>query len=269
MNLRLFLALSLSCVGAANAPFTKLLLRDAVSAGAVSLDGSPVPLYVRRGSGANASNVILFFEGGGWCESDEDCGVRSQTALGSSLFNISTYASRDLLQSDCSVNPYFCEWSVAYAAYVDGASRSGDALAPVSVDVHGVNTTIFYRGARVLAATLAALLAPGGPGAGMPSLAAAPRLLLSGSSAGGLTTFLHADAIADAVRAVNPSVEVRAVPEVGFFIDGESVWKQQHIMTDVFSRVADFQNVTGGAAAQVNADCVAATPAAERWRCFM
>jgi hypothetical protein len=103
----------------------------------------------------------------------------------------------------------------------------------------------------------------------MPSLAAAPRLLLSGSSAGGLTTYLHADAIAAAVRAVNPGVDVRAVPEVGFFIDGASIWSGAHIMTGVFSRVAAFQNVTAGAPEHVNAACVAGTPAAERWRCFM
>ena len=264
------LALLLPALASASAApaaplFTKLLLSDAVSSGAVCLDGSPVPLYVRPGSGADAANMIVFFEGGGWCESDEDCAGRAGTALGSSKFTISTMNSRDLLSPNCTANPYFCNWSFAYAAYVDGASRSGDAAEPVTVG----GTTIFYRGARVLNASITALLAPGGVGAGMPSLAAAPRLLLSGSSAGGLTTYLHADAIAAAVRAVNPAVDVRAVPEVGFFIDGASIWAGEHIMTGVFARVAAFQNVTGGAAAHVNAACVAATPAAERWRCFM
>ena len=258
----------LACAAAAAgqvAGWTKLLLEDAVAEGAVCLDGSPVPLYVRPGSGADAANIILFFEGGGWAESPADAAARATTALGSSRFNISTYAARDLLQSNCTVNPTFCTWSVAYAAYVDGASRSGDAGAPVEV----AGPRLYYRGARVLRATLAALLAPAGVGAGMPSLAAAPRLLLTGSSAGGLTTYLHADMIADTVRAVNPAVDVRAVPEVGFFIDGASIWQGEHIMTSVFARVADYQNVTGGAPEQVNAACVAATPASERWKCFM
>ena len=256
-----------SASAAPSAPplFTKLLLSDAVAAGAVCLDGSPVPLYVRPGSGADAANMVVFFEGGGWCESDEDCAGRAGTALGSSKFTVTTMLSRDLLSPNCTANPYFCNWSFAYAAYVDGASRSGDAAEPVMIN----GTPIYYRGARVLNATITALLAPGGVGAGMPSLAAAPRLLLSGSSAGGLTTYLHADAIAAAVRAANPAVDVRAVPEVGFFIDGASIWAGEHIMTGVFARVAAFQNVTGGAAAHVNAACVAATPAAERSRCFM
>ena len=240
--------------------YTKLLLHDAVAEGAVCLDGSPVPLYVRPGVGDKAANFVIFWEGGGWCESDADCASRSQTALGSSTFNITTFAARDLLQANCTVNPLFCDWSVAYGAYVDGASRAGDVAEPVVVG----DKTIYYRGARVLAATLAALLASGGVGAGMPSLAKAPRVLISGSSAGGLTTFLHADGIAAAVHAVNPTADVRAVPEVGFFIDGESIWQRRRIMTEVFARVAAFQNVSA-----VNAGCVAATPADRRWQCFM
>jgi hypothetical protein len=51
-------------------------------------------------------------------------------------------------------------------------------------------------------------------------------------------------------------------------VDGESIWPGRRIMTDVFRRVADFNNVTGGAPEQVNAACVAVKPAADRWQCF-
>jgi hypothetical protein len=163
------------------------------------------------------------------------------------------------------VNPYFCNWSFIYAQYLDGTSRSGDALAPVTVN----GSTIFFRGHRILNETLKALLSRGGPGAGVPSIATASRLLITGSSAGGLTSFLHADEIASAVRAVNARCDVRVMPEVGFFIDGQSIWAGRHLMTEVFSSVATFSNVTGGNPGQVNAACVAATPAALRWQCFM
>lgn len=73
-----------------------------------------------------------------------------------------------------------------YAPYCDGASRAGDLALPVTYK----GKSLFYRGFRVLRATIAALLAPS-TGA-MPSLADASSLLVSGSSAGGLTTFLHA-----------------------------------------------------------------------------
>ena len=101
----------------------------------------------------------------------------------------------------------------------DGTSRASDADEPVAVN----GSFVYYRGFRVLQATLAALLDRSTPpGPGMPSMAAASRVLLSGSSAGGLTVYLHADWVADAVHAVAPAALVLAVPEVGFFIDGAS-----------------------------------------------
>lgn len=231
--------------------------------GARALDGSPAALYLRPGVGANASNIVLFFEGGGWCESLEDCAARSMTALGSSNFSTDGYSSRDLLQTNCSVNPSLCDYSFVYAQYLDGSSRSSDVSEPVLVG----DKLLYFRGHRILRATLAALLASGGPGAGFPSLSNAPRLLVTGSSAGGLTSILHIDEIAAAVHDVNPSCDVRVIPEVGFFLDGEDIW-QQRIMTKVFARVANFSNVTTGSPTQVNAACVAATPANLRWQCF-
>jgi len=242
--------------------------------GAVCLDGSPPAVYIKPGVGDDASKWILFFEGGGWCESAQDCYARSFTALGSSSSYAATtahWSTRDVLLPDCVTNPYFCRFSSAYAPYCDGASRAGNADLPVVYK----DTNLYYRGWRVLQATLAALLiadpgagAAGGPVA-MPSLAKARSLLISGSSAGGLTTFLHADFIAETVHTANPSIAVLAVPEVGFFIDGASIWGGAHIQSAAFERVSEFANVTGGLPDQVNAGCVAASTPSTRWTCFM
>ena len=158
------------------------------------------------------------YSAGGWCTSIEDCYGRSKTALGSSksyLKSTNHWSVRDLLLPDCTKNFAFCNWTTVYQPYCDGASRAGDAE---PVDYNGV--TLYFRGFKVLQSMLHALLQPS-PGAGAPSLAKATSLLISGSSAGGLTTYLHADYIADTVHKVNPSAIVKAVPEVGFFIDGE------------------------------------------------
>lgn len=244
------------------ATWPRVLLPTAT--GALALDGTPAALYLRPGVGANKSNIILFWEGGGWCESLEDCVSRSKTALGSSTFLTAGYSARDVLSPNCTLNPYFCDWSMVYAQYLDGTSRSGNVEAPVVVG----NSTIYFRGHRIREATIDALLSPSGPGAGLPSLSAAPRLLVTGSSAGGLTSILHIDEIARAVRAVNPSCDVRVVPEVGFFLDGQDIWDKR-IMTSVFTRVAAFSNVSGGAPEQVNAACALSKPADKRWQCFM
>jgi hypothetical protein len=62
-------------------------------------------------------------------------------------------------------------------------------------------------------------------------------------------------------------VRVVGVPEVGFFLDAQSIWGP-HIYTEMYARVADFGNVSAGLPEQVNADCVAANADA-RWKCFM
>jgi hypothetical protein len=82
------------------------------SSGAVALDGTPARLYLQKGSGADAANIEIFWEGGGWGESIEDSAARALTALGSSKFETSGYSSRDLLQNNCTINPYFLEQGV-------------------------------------------------------------------------------------------------------------------------------------------------------------
>lgn len=60
------------------------ILTEAVKSGAVCLDGSPPAYFLDRGSGEGADNWVVFFEGGGWCNSDASCLARASTAYGSS-----------------------------------------------------------------------------------------------------------------------------------------------------------------------------------------
>jgi len=232
------------------------------------LDGSPSTVYVKAGTGADADKVILFWEGGGWCESLLDCLARSNTTLGSSATYPATtthYSSRDVLLPDCTVNPRFCNYASVYAPYCDGASRSSGALEPVVVN----GKPLYFRGHDVLRATMDALTQTAGPGSGVPSLADAAELMISGSSAGGLTTLLHADYVAERAAEVNANLRVSAVPEVGFFIDANSIWGGERLYTEIYTRIADFGNISSGSPDQVNAACVAANPGPMRWRCFM
>ena len=232
------------------------------------LDGSPSTIYVKAGSGGDANKLILFWEGGGWCESLLDCLARSNTTLGSSRTYPQTttrYATRDVLLPDCATNPRFCNYASVYAPYCDGASRSSNVFEPVVVD----GAPLFFRGYDVLRATVDALAQAAGPGFGVPPLSAMTELLVSGSSAGGLTTLLHLDFIAARAAEASPGIRVSGVPEVGFFVDAASIWAGRHLYTEIYTRIADFGNISAGEPDQVNAACVAANPGGERWRCFM
>lgn len=97
--------------------------------------------------------------------------------------------------------------------YCDGLSFSGDRTEPL--DVPGATVSpIYFRGRRVMKANINDLLQNKG-------LSSATDVVLSGHSAGGLATYLHADE----VRALLPQtlMSYRAMPDAGFFLDHVTV----------------------------------------------
>lgn len=61
----------ITCVAAvlAQNPFTLYKIPVPNSFNARSLDGSPSAFYFSEGSGADANNWAIYFQGGGWCYS--------------------------------------------------------------------------------------------------------------------------------------------------------------------------------------------------------
>jgi hypothetical protein len=147
-----------------------------------------------------------------------------------------------LLFANETINPQAWNWTRIYLPYLDGGSQTGDLTEPVTVG----SKTIYYRGYRIHRATVDTLLNNEG-------LASATDVILSGGSAGGLATFLHADSWRDAILAVSPSLRFVAVPDSGFFLnylinDTQSSFVKQ--MRWLFAAM----NATGG----VPQECLAA-----------
>ena len=92
----------------------------------------------------------------------------------------------------------------------DGASFTGNRVDPVPVP--GTSKSVHYRGARNLDATLDELFAHHG-------LKNATQVIVTGGSAGGLSTFLHLDHVAERVRVYAPLAKVVGKPVCGFFLD--------------------------------------------------
>jgi hypothetical protein len=178
-------------------------------------------------------------------KSSEGILTQLQTRLGSTKNSPSSIiggGATGLFDEDPSVNPFFHDFNKVFVQYCDGASYSGDLAAPVHVN----GTTLYFRGHRVLTQIFAHLRAHFG-------MDAATEVLLSGCSAGGLATYLHADYVATLLP---PTVKrYKAAAVSGFFlnhtnVDGVPVYPLQ--MVNVFH----MQNATNG----VNAQCVAANP---------
>ena len=96
-----------------------------------------------------------------------------------------------------------------YAKYCDGASFAGYQSEPWPVPGGG---NLTFRGLRNLDRTVEWALEHG--------MAGATEFVLTGGSAGGLSTFMHADRVAARVRAGAPNcTRIHAAPDVGFFLD--------------------------------------------------
>ena len=178
-------------------------LKDAArSSGAVCLDGTPAAFYLAPG--AEPGKVYIHQEGGGWCAPGQNCLQRATTPLGSSKTYPPTMGFHGgYLSDDPAQNPLMANWTKVYVKYCDGSSQTSNVDAPVPVGPF----IIFYRGHRILKAVQDYLTTT--------ALANATEVVISGCSAGGLSTYLHADSWR---AALPPTVRVTALPDSGFFL---------------------------------------------------
>ncbi|XP_019156704.1 PREDICTED: pectin acetylesterase 8-like [Ipomoea nil] len=182
------------------------ILESAVEKGAVCLDGSPPAYHLDRGFGNGVNNWLVQIEGGGWCNNIRDCNSRRRTHLGSSKLMETPLAFSGIMSNDYSLNPYFYNWNRVKVRYCDGASFTGD------VEVVNPVNNLHFRGARIFQAVMEDLLAKG--------MKNARNAILSGCSAGGLTSILHCDKF----KAFLPHAgRVKCLSDAGFFIDVKTI----------------------------------------------
>lgn len=187
-------------------------VENAVAKGAVCLDGSPPAYHLDKGFGAGINNWLVHIEGGGWCNNVTTCLSRIDTRLGSSKQMAVQLVFSGILSNQQKFNPDFYNWNRIKVRYCDGASFTGD------VEAVDPATNLHYRGARVFAAIIDDLLAKG--------MKNAENAVLSGCSAGGLTSILHCDNF----RALVPtSAKVKCFSDAGYFINAKDVSRAAHI----------------------------------------
>jgi hypothetical protein len=154
---------------------------------------------------------VTCWQGGGWCYDEVDCYCRSQMHYGSS-----SLLPKSINSCKC-MNPLpsgeMDDCNCIFLPYLDGASFSGFRAAPVPVPAGGPdrvpeNATVTFRGIKNLDAALDWSFAHS-------DLDEATEVVLTGISAGGLSTFLHADRVGARVRAGAPGCTVyKAAPQV-------------------------------------------------------
>ncbi|XP_075522627.1 pectin acetylesterase 8-like [Primulina tabacum] len=208
-------------------------VKSAVAKGAVCLDGSPPAYHFSAGFGAGINNWLIQIEGGAWCNNATTCLARKSTRLGSSTKMVKTLSFSGMLSNKPQFNPDFYDWNKVKVRYCDGSSFTGD--------IEAVNpaTKLYYRGARVFLAIMEDLLVKG--------MKYAKNAILSGCSAGGLTSILHCDRF----RALVPaSTKVKCLSDAGYFINAKDVSGAEHIK-DFYSQVVE----THGSAKNLPGSC--------------
>ena len=192
------------------------------------LDGSNGGFYYRASSSSSSSRKWKFhFMGGGWCFSGPDCVGRSKSLLGSSSYWTPTLSALWapegagfyglMAANDTSINP-FGDWNFVWFAYCDGSSQLSDRVDPVVVG----STTLHYRGRALLDAHLFELERL------YSFLSTATEVIISGTSAGGMSAYLQSSYIKTQLRA--PGARLVAAPDAGFWWDvpryggADSIW---------------------------------------------
>lgn len=208
------------------------------------LDGSPYGIFICQGPNPGVNGTwTINLQGGGWCYNETDCLGRSKTDLGSSK----RWAPQAKNMS-CNMPPgntYVQMW------YCDGASFTGSVSHPVQVGNH----TLYFRGRQILDSSLNFLMEK-------YHLDTAKLLVLTGGSAGGLSTFLHLDH----VQQLLPKTRVVGQPVCGFFIDHDSdgVMPEWYSYPNFMKYVYHMQNSTGA----LSDECQSAY-GSDAWKCIM
>ncbi|KAI5391071.1 hypothetical protein KIW84_076075 [Lathyrus oleraceus] len=107
---------------------------------------------------------------------------------------------------------HFYNWNRIKVRYCDSSSFTGD------VEVVDPATNLHYRGGRIFVVVIEDLLAKG--------MKNAKNAILSGCSAGGLTSILQCDRFRTLLPA---AAKVKCVSDVGYFINVKAVSGAQHI----------------------------------------
>ena len=263
-GLRLLVTVAL-CLRAATAQaqFQPIVrLAEAGYPDAKCLDGSSGAYYFRPGVAPAfapaATRWLWYFEGGGWCTSEDSCLWRSYTQLGSSV-NYTTKFGDDpnnwaggLFDADCTQNALFCQFNLVYVKYCDGNSYAGARDGPLTVQ----GKPLWFRGAAIRESVIDHLRRTA-------AFDDATEILVSGCSAGALAAYLHADSFYATAKAVAPQLRrFAAAPASGFFLDHTNYLYQRMYATQMHT-IYNLSNASGG----LGPTCLERLPPGQRWRC--
>lgn len=218
--------------------------------GALCLDGSPAGYYIRQGRGSSRKFWILHLQGGAWCSTQEECYKRSFTDLGSSLKAPVSASFEGFMSSDDMINPDFHDWNMVRFLYCDGGSFLGNRSQAIKYK----SRKIYFRGAAIFDGIIDFLLT-------QADLGSAKKVILSGSSAGGLAALIHADHLHKRLQKIK---SVHAVLDAMLFVNLTSRSGQKKMM-NILENTFHLHNIKDSVSLD---DCSQTMSDDTKWQCF-
>ncbi|ESO89249.1 hypothetical protein LOTGIDRAFT_229135 [Lottia gigantea] len=218
---------------------------------AYCLDGSNPGYFIRKSSTTSVKNWIIHLRLGAWCTSKENCLQRSRTELGSTK-NAINYMDRSMRNSNCTLNPHFCNWNVVEFIYCDGGSYAGS----VGETVHVNGKPLYLRGAAIFDVLIQHLL-------DTTKLSQAQHVLLTGSSAGSLAVLVHLDHLKQLLP--KTVLSIKGISDGGIFLDQTAV-DGQRIMKDMLKDTYHLHNIKDTPSLN---NCFKGKDDNSKWECFM
>jgi len=177
------------------------------------MDGSSPAYYFRKGYGDGKANWIIHLHGGAWCYDLRSCSKRRNSILGSTKRSLEEDIGgffHGILSNDHKVNPNFYNWNNVVLTYCDGGLFSGNRDKPLV----GKGKTYYFQGRRVLRSQLENIKEK-------MNLTSGKNIVLSGTSAGGLSLILQANYIR---RFLPENAKIRGLVDAGYFLDQDSIF---------------------------------------------
>jgi hypothetical protein len=169
---------------------------------------------IRRGFGVASRRWRIFLQGGGACESPQECAKRAASKSDRRLVTSAleteppdTLVDVASLSDDATINPDFYDATVVHVHYCSSDAWSGTKLSS-SPDMTDVTRGWHFLGREIVAAVIDDLRLRQG-------LSDATEVVLAGGSAGGFGTFTNAMAVRSRLPS---SVRFLAQPDAGFAI---------------------------------------------------
>lgn len=221
------------------------------------LDSTPYGYYLRVGE--RRDKWIVSIVGGGWSPDEYQSWLRTQDEYANSTLG----SSRNWAQTANGqyFGPRFEEYSQIYLPYCDGSSFSSLVLDPLQTGYGPYNNdTLVFRGASNMAAAIIDALSKAG------AIGNVSDVLVTGGSAGGMSTILHVDRIGELMG----TRSIAGVPQCGFFLEvngtcvdpePSNIWCNA---SDQFQHAFNMFNASGTMAPLCLTD-----HSDEPWRCWL